>query len=214
MMSKDEILLAYLNKIPYGNGATGYNLYGIKAAAKGLFNIDDLDKLNIAQAAYLAGLPQSPSQYSAFTSKPLSMRKATKKQSYVSNLVLKRMMEENKITSDQYQEALKFDLKASMPAAAQKAYTTYPYLMIETEQEAAEILLKIEHPELDSKTNQTAYNEALKNIHTQLLRGGYQIYTTIDKTIYDDRCMRFQAMRRISHQPMRKKAVSSKWVPL
>ena len=42
LMSKDEILLAYLNKIPYGNGSSGYNAYGIKAAAKGIFNIDDL----------------------------------------------------------------------------------------------------------------------------------------------------------------------------
>ncbi|KRF32051.1 transglycosylase domain-containing protein [Paenibacillus sp. Soil787] len=185
LMSKDEILLAYLNKIPYGNGATGYNLYGIKAAAKGLFNIDDLDKLNVAQAAYLAGLPQSPSQYSAFTSKPEFDEDGFKKAVTREQLVLKRMLEEKKITNEQYQEALKFDLKASMPDAAQKAYTTYPYLMIETEKEAAEILLKIQKPDLDPKKNQAAYNEALKGIHTQLLRGGYQIYTTIDKTIYD-----------------------------
>ncbi|GGI43064.1 hypothetical protein GCM10008018_00180 [Paenibacillus marchantiophytorum] len=185
LMSKDEILLAYLNKIPYGNGATGYNLYGIKAAAKGLFNIDDLDKLNVAQAAYLAGLPQSPSQYSAFTSKPAFDDEGYKKAVIREQLVLKRMLEEKKITNEQYQEALKFDLKTSMAPAAQKAYTTYPYLMIETEQEAAEILLKIQKPELDPKTNQAAYNEALKGVHTQLLRGGYQIYTTIDKTIYD-----------------------------
>jgi penicillin-binding protein len=185
LMSKDEILLAYLNKIPYGNGATGYNLYGIKAAAKGLFNIDDLDKLNVAQAAYLAGLPQSPSQYSAFTSKPDFDEEGFKKAVTREQLVLKRMLEEKKITNEQYQEALKFDLKASMPPAAQKAYTTYPYLMIETEKEAAEILLKIQKPDLDPKKNQAAYNEALKGIHTQLLRGGYQIYTTIDKTIYD-----------------------------
>lgn len=185
LMSKDEILLAYLNKIPYGNGATGYNLYGIKAAAKGLFDIDDLSKLNVAQAAYLAGLPQSPSQYSAFTSKPAFDEDGFKKAVTRQQLVLKRMLEEQKITNEQYQDALKFDLKASMPPAAQKAYTTYPYLMIETEQEAAEILLKIQKPDLDPVKNQAAYNEALKGIHTQLLRGGYQIYTTIDKTIYD-----------------------------
>ncbi|MDD9270145.1 transglycosylase domain-containing protein [Paenibacillus sp. GCM10023248] len=185
LMSKDEILLAYLNKIPYGNGATGYNLYGIKAAAKGLFDIDDLSKLNVAQAAYLAGLPQSPSQYSAFTSKPAFDEEGFKKAVTRQQLVLKRMLEEQKITNEQYQDALKFDLKASMPPAAQKAYTTYPYLMIETEKEAAEILLKIQKPELDPVKNQAAYNEALKSIHTQLLRGGYQIYTTIDKTIYD-----------------------------
>ncbi|MFC5453152.1 transglycosylase domain-containing protein [Paenibacillus aestuarii] len=185
LMSKDEILLAYLNKIPYGNGATGYNLYGIKAAAKGLFNIDDLKQLNVAQAAYLAGLPQSPSQYSAFTSKPTFDEDNFKRAVTRQQLVLKRMLEENKITNEQYQDALKFDLKASMPAPSQKAYTTYPYLMIETEKEAAEILLKVQNPDLDPVKNQAAYNEALKGVQAQLLRGGYQIYTTIDKTIYD-----------------------------
>jgi penicillin-binding protein len=185
VMSKDEILLAYLNKIPYGSGSTGYNLYGIKAAAKGLFNIDDLKNLNIAQSAYLAGLPQQPSNYSAFTSKPEEDKEGFSKAVTRQQLVLKRMLEEQKITDAQYQDALKFDLKASMPKPSQKAYTTYPYLMIETEQEAAEILLKQQHPDVDPKKNPTAYNDALKSIQNQLLRGGYQVYTTIDKTLYD-----------------------------
>jgi penicillin-binding protein len=68
-LSKEEIFTAYLNKIPYGNGSSGYNLFGIKAAVKGIFGLDDLGQVNIAQAAYLAGLPQLPSLYSAFTSK-------------------------------------------------------------------------------------------------------------------------------------------------
>ncbi|WP_311198861.1 transglycosylase domain-containing protein [Paenibacillus hexagrammi] len=185
LMSKDEILLAYLNKIPYGNGHTGYNLYGIKAAAKGLFNIDDLNKLNIAQAAYLAGLPQLPSQYSAYTSKPEFDEDGFKRAVTRQQLVLRRMLEEHKITNEQYQEALSFDLRGSMPEASQKAYTTYPYLMIETEREATEILLKLQKPDIDPNKDPAAYNEAFKSAQTQLLRGGYQIYTTIDKSIYD-----------------------------
>ncbi|MCD1257943.1 transglycosylase domain-containing protein [Paenibacillus athensensis] len=184
LMSKDEILLAYLNKIPYGNGYTGYNLYGIKAAAKGLFNINDLKELNIAQAAYLAGLPQLPSQYSAFTSKPEFDEDNFKRAITRQQLVLKRMLEEDKITQQQYADALNFDIRASMPAPSQKAYTTYPYLMIEAEKQAAEILLKQQNPDIDPKTNAAAYNEALKNAQAQLLRGGYQVYTTIDKSIY------------------------------
>ncbi|MBP1996486.1 transglycosylase domain-containing protein [Paenibacillus eucommiae] len=185
LMSKDEILLAYLNKIPYGSGSTGYNLYGIKAAAKGLFNINDLNEINIAQAAYLAGIPQQPSNYSAFTSTPKFDDEAFQKALVRQRLVLKRMLEEQKITEAQYQEALNFDLKASMPQPSQKAYNTYPFLMIETERQAAEILLKQQHPEADPKKNPTLYNEALKAVQNQLLRGGYQVYTTIDKTIYD-----------------------------
>lgn len=194
LMSKDEILLAYLNKIPYGNGSTGYNLYGIKAAAKGLFNINNLKDLNVAQAAYLAGLPQLPSHYSAFTSRPEFDPDGFKRAVTRQQLVLKRMLEENKISNQQYEEALQFDLKAAMPEPSQKAYTTYPYLMIEAERQAAELLLKQQKPDLDPTKDTTAYSEALKSAHAQLLRGGYQIYTTIDKTIYD-------SMREIAENP-------------
>lgn len=187
ILSKDEILLAYLNKIPYGSGSNGYTVYGIKAAAKGLFDKDDLKELNIAQSAYLAGLPQLPSNYSAFTGKgefdSAGFERAKKRQ----QLVLKRMLEENKINQQEYEEALAFDLKASLAKPAQKAYTTYPYLMLEVERKAAEALVKIQYPDLklDTDSKREAYNEALKDARNRLLRGGYHIYTTIDKTIYD-----------------------------
>lgn len=185
LLSKDEIFLAYLNKIPFGNGSNGYNVYGIKAAAKGIFDKDNLNDLNIAQAAYLAGLPQQPSNYSAFTSKGEFDSAAFSRAVTRQQLVLKRMLEEEKITQKQYEEALAFDLKASLAAPRQKAYTTYPYLMIEAEKQAAEILLKLKRPDAD-RLKPAEYNEALKEAHELLLHGGYQIYTTIDKTIYDD----------------------------
>ncbi|WP_144530138.1 transglycosylase domain-containing protein, partial [Peribacillus simplex] len=68
-----------LNKVPYGNGSSGYQVFGIKAAAKGIFNINKLEDLNIAQAAYLAGLPQLPSSYSAFNGKGEFDEKAFKR---------------------------------------------------------------------------------------------------------------------------------------
>jgi membrane peptidoglycan carboxypeptidase len=52
---KDRIITAYLNQIFYGHGA-----YGIAAAAKIYFGIDDLSQLTPSQAALLAGLPKSP----------------------------------------------------------------------------------------------------------------------------------------------------------
>lgn len=185
LMSKDEILLAYLNKIPYGNGSSGYNLYGIKAAAKGIFNIDDLSQINIAQAAYLAGLPQMPSNYSAFNSKGELDGAAFKRAIQRQQLVLKRMVQEGVITEQQQQEALQFDLKASLAEKERKAYSTYPYLMIEVEKEASKALLKTMQPDLDAQKNPEAYSEALKNMTAQLNRGGYHVYTTIDKPIYD-----------------------------
>ena len=55
---KQKIIAAYLNQNYYGNQA-----YGVKAAAKSYFGVTDLFKLTPAQAAILAGLPKSPSNY-------------------------------------------------------------------------------------------------------------------------------------------------------
>ncbi|MGX7823806.1 transglycosylase domain-containing protein [Actinokineospora sp. 24-640] len=52
---KDEIITAYLNTIYFGRGA-----YGVAAAAKAYFNIDDIKQVTKPQAALLAGMIQSP----------------------------------------------------------------------------------------------------------------------------------------------------------
>ncbi len=56
--SKDQILTAYLNNIPYGG-----TLYGIEAASEAYFGIPAKD-LSVAQSAYLAAMIQAPSYYS------------------------------------------------------------------------------------------------------------------------------------------------------
>ena len=56
-IGKQQIITAYLNQNYYGNQA-----YGVKAAAQSYFGID-LSKIDPAQAAILAALPQSPSNY-------------------------------------------------------------------------------------------------------------------------------------------------------
>ncbi|MBV9844859.1 MAG: penicillin-binding protein [Kutzneria sp.] len=53
--TKDQILEAYLNTVYFGRGA-----YGIKAAAKAYFGVDDLGKLTASQAAFLAGCINVP----------------------------------------------------------------------------------------------------------------------------------------------------------
>jgi len=58
--SKDEILIMYLNKIPFGAGA-----YGVQAAANTYFN-KDVSELTLEECALLAGLPQSPNAYNPF----------------------------------------------------------------------------------------------------------------------------------------------------
>ena len=67
--SKDEILELYLNEINYGNLA-----YGIEAAAETYFNTT-ADKLNLAQSAFLAGLPQAPGIYDIFTNRDVTLNR-------------------------------------------------------------------------------------------------------------------------------------------
>ncbi|HEX5823892.1 MAG TPA: transglycosylase domain-containing protein, partial [Candidatus Limnocylindrales bacterium] len=58
---KQKVVTAYLNEIFYGHDA-----YGIAAAARIYFGVSDLSKLTIAQAALLAGLPKSPSNFDPY----------------------------------------------------------------------------------------------------------------------------------------------------
>ncbi|HEY8379887.1 MAG TPA: transglycosylase domain-containing protein, partial [Nannocystis sp.] len=61
VLSKDEILLAYLNRLPYGHG-----LVGPEAAARNYFGVAARD-LSWAQAAFLAVLPRAPSYLDPYT---------------------------------------------------------------------------------------------------------------------------------------------------
>ncbi len=92
-LSKDEILEAYLNEIYYGNRA-----YGCEAGAQTYFG-KHAKELSIAEAALLAGLPQSPSALNPFKHYDAA---ATRQK-----LVLHEMWEKKHINWGQYQEALK-----------------------------------------------------------------------------------------------------------
>lgn len=191
-LTKDEIMTAYLNKVPFGNGSSGYNVYGIKAAAKGLFNINDLEKINTAQAAYLAGLPQLPSSYSAFNGKGDFVEDNFDRAINRQRLVLRRMLELGKISQTEYNEALAFDIKSSLAPKTVKAYNTYPYLMMETERQAAQILMqqlsedktKTAGKSTDAETSRKENSALLEEAQSQLRTGGYRVYTTINKEIY------------------------------
>ncbi len=64
--SKRSILTSYLNSIPYGT-IGGQTAIGVQAAARVFFD-EPVSRLNLQQAALLAGLPQAPSQYNPFRS--------------------------------------------------------------------------------------------------------------------------------------------------
>lgn len=91
--SKDRILEMYLNQVAYGGSS-----YGIQEASRTYFG-KDAKKLSIAQAAFLAGLPQAPSVYSPYVNPDLALRRR--------NEVLKRMYAQKFINKASYDQAVK-----------------------------------------------------------------------------------------------------------
>lgn len=92
-LSKDEILQLYINHIYLGQRA-----YGFAAAAQGYFG-KNLDQLNLAEFAMLAGLPKAPSIYNPV----VNFKRAKLRQAYV----LRRMHELGFITAGQQEMALR-----------------------------------------------------------------------------------------------------------
>jgi penicillin-binding protein 1A len=91
LLSKQEIMELYVNKI-----FLGYRSYGFGAAAQVYFG-KSLNELTLSEIATLAGMPKAPS-----TMNPIySLERATNRR----NVVLMRMLDEDYITQEQYDEA-------------------------------------------------------------------------------------------------------------
>lgn len=112
--SKDQILEFYFNETPYGG-----NSLGVGAASQIYFN-KDVSQLNLVESAILAGLPQRPSAYSPFAGKTAD--DGTPLWKWRALGVLRRMTEDNYISSEQYDQAVK-DLDTVVFAQASSSLT-------------------------------------------------------------------------------------------
>jgi 1A family penicillin-binding protein len=97
IFTKDQILEMYLNQIYWG-----HNNYGIQTASQSYF-AKSADKLNLAESAMLAGLIQSPEEYSPFVNKEVAKQRQS--------LVLSRMRDLGWITASEEEAARKQPLK-------------------------------------------------------------------------------------------------------
>ena len=100
LLSKEEILTLYLNKVELGHRAFGFG------AAAQVYYGKPLEKLSLAQIATIAGLPQAPSILN-----PISR---PERSTVRRRIVLLRMLDEGYITSEQFKEA------AAAPVTAKK----------------------------------------------------------------------------------------------
>ena len=152
-LSKEDILARYLNIVFWGNGA-----YGVSAAARTYFNTT-ADQLSVAQAALLAGMVRSTTQFDPVANPAAALDRR--------NLVIIQMQEQGMIDAAQAQQALAQPLGIANPLGTRRngcigagdagffcKYVT-DYL--------AEAGLPM----------------------TQILRGGYTVKTTLDRDVME-----------------------------
>ena len=189
VMNKDEILTTYLNVSPFGRNNRGQNIAGVEAAAQGIFGVSAKD-LTIPQAAFIAGLPQSPIVYSPYASdgslktpenQALGLDRAKD--------VLYNMYRTGAITKEEYDQYSQYDLSKDFLPSNGIEKTPHDYLYFQAVSEAGEAmydyLIKRDNVSShDLKNNSTvkSYQELAKK---ELREGGYTVQTTINKAIYN-----------------------------
>jgi membrane peptidoglycan carboxypeptidase len=149
--SKEAIMQMYLNEIYYGNLA-----YGIEAAAQTYFNKPAID-LNLAEAAFLAGLPQSPYELDPYT----NFEGAKERQEFIIDL----MLEEDSIDYIEAEVAKGTPLQLAplMPVQVEVANKVL---------EAPHFVLYVQN-ELERKYGPDA-----------LVKGGWQVTTSLDLDLH------------------------------
>ena len=186
--TKKEILEAYLNVSTFGRNSSGKNIGGVQAAAKGIFG-KNASELTLPQAAFIAGLPQSPFGYTPFT------REGTVKNNLEPGLtrmktVLKRMYDGGHINDTQYAEAAAYDITKDFIPAGENPLEKYPYLTFEVEERAVEVLTNVlakndGYEETALTEDENLYYKYRTLANQNLRQNGYEIHTTINKEIYD-----------------------------
>ena len=152
--SKEDILTMYLNTINYGDGC-----YGIEAAAENYFQVTAAD-LSLAQAATLAGIPQSPTENDPKQNPENCLARR--------NLVLDRMLGAGDITQEEHDAAASEDLNLNpAPDEPYQGIYAYPYFT------------SYVRDQLLAEGNPYGCS------YQDLFAGGLKIYTTLDTDMQD-----------------------------
>lgn len=187
-MTKDEILTIYLNVSPFGRNNQGKNIAGVEAAARGIFG-KTAKELSVPQAAYIAGLPQSPIVYSPYASD--GTRKSDDDMIYGIERyqdVLYNMYRASFLTKEEYEAYKDYDIKQDFIAPAPITADTKDYLYYEVMQEAQQVMFDylvkrdaVSENDLKNDDIKLSYEEMATQ---ELSQGGYIIKSTVDKGIY------------------------------
>ncbi|MFP3364277.1 PBP1A family penicillin-binding protein [Pseudoalteromonas sp. SIMBA_148] len=166
VLTKDEILELYLNKIELGNRA-----FGIGAAAQVYYG-KELKDLTLAQMAMIAGLPKAPSALNPIRNP--TRAKARR------NVVLGRLLTENYITQEEYNEATSQPITAYFHGAEINLYAPYISEMVRAEMVSRYGIDKAYNSgfkiftSVESKVQKAAQNALVNNLHNYDMRHGFR----------------------------------------
>jgi membrane peptidoglycan carboxypeptidase len=164
---KELIMETYLNLIYYGNGS-----YGIRAAAANYFGLSNLEEMTIAQAAFLAALPQAPSFLDPYQNPnydPENPEAGAADAIGERNLVLGAMLEEGYITRAEYNQARDTTWTAMNPSRL-TSILREPHFSFRVRSEAERILGALGH----------------EDPAAEVRTGGYRITTTLDLALQQE----------------------------
>ena len=186
--TKDQILEAYLNVSPFGRNHNGLNIAGIEEAAQGVFGVSAKD-LSLPQAAYLVGMPQNPIVYTPYTN-IATMKEDVSAGVERMKTVLFSMYRESKITKEQYEEALAYDITKDFLPPKEITSDRQSYLYQAVHREAVKVLMtraaeknKLTYDDINNDTE--LFNKYYDDAEKELSTGGYKVTSTIDKKVYD-----------------------------
>lgn len=188
-MSKEEILTTYLNVAPFGRNNQGKNIAGVEEAAQGIFGKSAKD-LTVPQAAFIAGLPQSPIVYSPYASD--GTRKPDEDMVYGLERyqdVLFNMYRASFLSKEDYETYKVYDITQDFKAPAPVTKDTKDYLYYEVMEEAEQVmfdyLVKRDNVSENDLKNDDIRTEYEEKARIELSQGGYTVKSTVNKTIYD-----------------------------
>lgn len=174
--SKHQILEFYVNNINYGNGC-----YSIESAANYYFGKSTKD-LSIAEIALLTGIPNNPTIYDPITKfKNANNRKDS---------ILNKMYQLNMISKKQLDEEKNREIVLNIKKSELDNVVT-DYAQSYAVHEAVEFIMsyygfqfKYDFTnEEERKTYWNTYDTEYKKYYSELITGGYDIYTSIDQNI-------------------------------
>lgn len=166
LLSKQEILELYLNKV-----ALGHRAFGFGAAAQVYYG-KSLNELTLAQIATIAGLPQAPSALNPISSPERSVVRR--------RIVLLRMLDEKYINQEQFEQAVNAPVTAKKYGA--EIELDAPYLADIIYSEMIELYGKDEaetggyqiYSTASSNLQAAAQQAVRRNLHDYDERHGYQ----------------------------------------